>query len=153
MKHVIAFIILCLLSPSLYAQNFDADLNPEMVIKYRKDFMTAVKGHNNGIKAIVNGAVPFPDHLQMHIDALETQFSKIPDLFPEGSDFGDTNAKDEIWENPEKFLNTIAEAQQALRDFKEVTAAGDMNQTRDAFKDFGRSSCGSCHRGFKKKQD
>ncbi|OOY35716.1 hypothetical protein BOV90_01110 [Solemya velum gill symbiont] len=153
MKQVIAFIILCMFSTSIYAQNFDADFNPEMVIKYRVDFMTAVKGHNNGIKAVVNGAVPFPDHLSMHVDALEKLFERIPELFPEGSDFGETHAKDAIWDNPEKFSDTVTKAQQALSDFKKVVAAGDMAQTRSAFKEFGKNSCGSCHRAFKRKHD
>jgi len=135
------------------AQNFNMDYNPEMLIKYRQDFMTAVKGHNNSIKAIVNGAVPHDNHMNMHLSSLENLFKEISSLFPEGSDFGDTNAKDAVWEKPEKFKKAISDAQQALATFKQVAAQGDKAQTKAAFKKYGRSSCGGCHKSFKKKQD
>ena len=134
------------------AAGFAADSDPEKLIKYRKDFMTAVKGHNNNIKSIVNGDAPFKQHLPMHINALEQLFAEIGMLFPEGSDFGETNAKDAIWDNPDKFAKTVKDAEAALTTFKQVVDQGDMNAARGAFKKFGRDSCGSCHKSFKKKQ-
>ena len=150
MKTVIIFTLVSIFSSLAYAQDA-SDADPEKVIKYRQDFMTAVKGHNNGIKSIVTGAVPFTGHLDIHLDALEKLFAEIPALFPEGSDFGDTNAKDAVWDNPEKFEKAVSDSQQALQDFKQVVAAGDMTQTSAAFKEFGKASCGGCHKGFKKK--
>jgi cytochrome c556 len=149
MKQIILFIAALSFAPGLLAQDF----NPEMVIKYRKDFMTAIKGHNNDVKAIVNGVVPFDNHLDLHLDALDKLFAQVDSLFPEGSDFGETNAKEAIWENPEKFAQTVKKAQQALADFKKVAADGDMTKTRAAFKNYGRASCGGCHKSYKKKQN
>ena len=134
------------------APSFAADPDPEKLIKYRKDFMNAVKGHNNNIKSIVNGDAPFSQHLPMHLNALEQLFAEIGMLFPEGSDFGETNAKDAIWDNPDKFAKTVDEAKAALARFKQVVDQGDMKSARGAFKQFGRDSCGSCHKSFKKKQ-
>ena len=147
MKYFLALLLSLSLSSNLWAEDYD----PEKIIKYRQDFMTAVKGHNNDIKAIVNDTVPFENHLDMHLSALEQQFNEISSLFPEGSDFGDTNAKDGIWENPQKFKQAVDKAQQALNTFKQVAAQGDKAETRKAFKTFGRNSCGSCHKSFKKK--
>ena len=153
MKKTIIFLITIIFTNIVHAQNFNMDYNPEMLIKYRKDFMTAVKGHNNSIKAIVYGAVPHENHLNLHLSSLELMFAEIASLFPEGSDFGDTNAKDAVWTKPEKFNNSIADAKQALATFKQVVEQGDKVKTKAAFKKFGRSSCGSCHKSFKKKQN
>ena len=148
MKYL-AFLVAFSFAPMAQAEDFD----PEKVIKYRQDFMTAVKGHNNAIKSIVNGVVPYDNHLNMHIASLEALFKEIESLFPEGSDFGETNAKDAIWDNPEKFSKTSKEAIEALATFKGVASEGDKSKTRSAFKQFGKQSCGSCHKSFKKKDN
>ncbi len=153
MIKIITLFATIMLANMAHAQNFNMDYNPEMLIKYRQDFMTAVKGHNNAIKAIVNDAVPYHNHLSLHISSLEKMFDEIGSLFPEGSDFGETNAKDTIWTQADKFQQTITEAKQALATFKQVVEQGDKEKTSAAFKQFGRSSCGSCHKSFKKKQD
>lgn len=153
MIKIITLLITFMFTNMLHAQNFNMDYNPEMLIKYRKDFMTAVKAHNNNIKAIAYGAVPLDNHLSLHISSLEKMFNEIGSLFPEGSDFGDTNAKDTVWSKPQKFQQTITNSQQALATFKQVAEQGDKVKIKAAFKKFGRSSCGSCHKSFKKKQN
>jgi cytochrome c556 len=149
MKKLIAIGLAMAISPALMAQEY----NPEMLIKYRQDFMKAMGGHNNDIKGIVNGAVPYKGHLNMHLTTLEQMFIEVGNLFPEGSDFGETNAKDSIWEQPEKFNKAVTNAQQALAEFKQVASQGDMAKTKAAFRTFGRTSCGGCHKEFKKKQN
>ncbi|MBT3206025.1 MAG: cytochrome c [Gammaproteobacteria bacterium] len=153
MRKAMLLVFTFLFTNIVYAQSFNSDYNPEMLIKYRQDFMTAVKGHNNDIKAIVYGAVPFDNHLNLHLSSLEKMFAEIGSLFPEGSDFGETNAKDAVWGKPEKFQKSISDAKQALATFKQVAEQGDKAKTKAAFKKFGRSSCGSCHKSFKKKQN
>ena len=152
MKALLFPLILVIgLTPNLQAQELSDEFDPEKLIEYRQDFMQAVKSHNNAIKAIVNGTVPYDQHLDMHLGALEQLFAEIARLFPEGSDFGETNAKAEIWDNPQKFQQTVEKANQAFADFKQVVAGGDNQKTRTAFKEFGRASCGSCHKTFKEK--
>jgi len=122
---------------------------PEMSIKYRQDFMTAVKGHNKNIKSIVYGSVPHSNHLKLHLSALENLFSEISSLFPEGTNDGDTYAKNSIWEKPQKFQLSITKAQQALATFKQVAEQGDNKKTKAALKQFGKDSCRDCHLYFK----
>lgn len=149
MKRLIALILASSLSPVALSEDIDADA----IIKYRQDVMTAMKGHNNAIKSIVTAKVPFTNRLNAHLASMEQLFNEIDSLFPEGSDFGKTSAKDEIWDKPGEFKNTLTKSQQALNDFKQVVAQGDLAKSADAFKQFGRSSCGSCHKSFKKKDD
>ena len=142
----------CLLSLStpVFAET---EADPEDIIKYRQDVMNIIKHHNSSIKAIVKGKVPFTDHLDMHVSALETLFAELGRLFPEGSDFGDTSAKDEVWEQPEKFSKAVKDAQQALSTFKAITSKGDMAKSETARKKFSKASCGSCHKAFRKKDE
>ncbi len=151
MKTLLPLIFAVAIAPFLASPAIADDSDPEKIIKYRQDFMQAVKNHNNSIKAIVNGAVPFNNHLDMHLASLEKLFSEVNSLFPEGSDFGDTKAKPAVWDNPQKFSETVKKSQQALTKFKRIAAEGDADVTQMAFKNFGRASCGSCHKSFKEK--
>lgn len=129
------------------------DYEPEQLIKYRTEGMNLIKHHNESIKLILQGKVPYDNELAMHMDAMGKLFATMGNWFPEGSDLGETNAKDGVWDNPEKFEKTVKDAQQAFDDFKAVVAKGDNNASAKAMKMFGKNSCGSCHKSFKKKDD
>jgi cytochrome c556 len=138
-----------MISSNAYADEYE----PQKIIDYRQDTMEAIKGHNSAIKAILEGKVPFDDQLGVHMSSLESLLETVGMLFPEGSDFGETNAKDAVWDNPDKFANTVKDAQQAFSEFKAVADKGDKKASLAAFKKFGKDSCGSCHKSFKKKDD
>ncbi|MDH3513598.1 MAG: cytochrome c, partial [Gammaproteobacteria bacterium] len=70
---------------------------PEDIIKYRKNMMKAVGGHTSAAGAIVQGKVDYKAHLADHARALQALTRDIPGLFPKDSDFGDTEARDEVW--------------------------------------------------------
>jgi cytochrome c556 len=145
----LTLIMTSIISLPVSADDYDA----EAMIKYRQNSMDAIKGHNNAIKAILEGKVPQKDQLGMHMAALEALLGHVDTLFPEGSDFGDTDAKDAVWDKPEKFSETVKKAQQAFADFKAVADKGDSRASLGAFKKFGKNSCGNCHKSFKKKDD
>ncbi len=128
------------------------EVDPENIIKYRKAVMTAVKGHNAAIKSIVTGKVPYDKRLGTHISSIETLFSELDDIFPEGSDFGDTAAKDAVWDKPEQFRKTVKKAQQAIAEFKAAATSKSGGELVQAYKRFGKNSCGSCHKQFRKKK-
>lgn len=141
-----------LLSANVYTAHAD-EYEAENIIEYRQDVMEAIKYHNNAIKAILRGKVGFDDQLDTHMTSLGELLDDIGTLFPEGSDFGETNAKDGIWDKPEKFDKAVKDAQQAYADFKAVVSKGDKKASAKAMKKFGKASCGSCHKAFKKKDD
>lgn len=136
---------------NLHAQASEYDA--EDFIEYRHEVMEAIKGHNKAIKAILQEKVPYSDHLDMHMTSLEALLGRVGELFPEGSDFGETKAKDAIWDNPEKFNQSVEKAQNAFETFKSVVAKGETSASLDAHKKFGKASCGNCHKSFKKKDD
>lgn len=151
MKYILLIVTLCL-SPLVSATD-QGNYDPEALIKYRQDTMHAIMGHNNAVKAIINGKVPYSDQLDMHMAALKDLFRQLNTIFPEGSDLGDTEAKDEIWDNPRRFRETLDKAREAFNKFELVVRQGDPQAAKTAVREFGKASCGNCHKLFKKKDD
>jgi cytochrome c556 len=153
MKNTISLFLGLYLSTAINLQVQAEEYEPEALIEYRHEVMEAIKGHNKAIKAILQKSVPYDDHLDMHMTSLEALLGKVGELFPEGSDFGETEAKDAVWDNPEKFNQTVEKAQKAFATFKTVVSKGDHRASLDAYKKFGKASCGNCHKSFRKKDD
>jgi len=153
MKNIISLFLGLSLTTAINLHAQAEEYEAEDLIEYRHEVMEAIKGHNKAIKAILEGKVPYDDHLDMHMASLEALLGRVGELFPEGSDFGETDAKDAIWDNPEKFKQSVEKAQNAFETFKSVVAKGDKRASLDAHKKFGKASCGNCHKSFKKKDD
>jgi len=153
MKNIISIFLGLSLTTAIDLHAMAEEYEAEDLIEYRHEVMEAIKGHNKAIKAILEGKVPYDDHLDMHMASLEALLGRVGELFPEGSDFGETDAKDAIWDNPEKFKQSVEKAQNAFETFKSVVAKGDKRASLDAHKKFGKASCGNCHKSFKKKDD
>ncbi len=149
MKKISLFLLCLLLTPVGMAQ----DIEPEDAIKYRKAIMSAIKGHNNAIRSIVSSKVPFSNRLNDHVMSLQQLYAELDQIFPEGSDFGKTNAKEAIWDDPDKFNAAIKKSQEALDTFAAVIAKGNLSESASAAKKFGKESCGSCHKLYKKKDN
>ena len=148
MKNGIALMIAALLASTTSAQAEE----PENYIKYRQAMMTAIGGHNGAATQIMRGKVDPEGDLVMHANALAALSSDIPGLFPEGSDFGETKAKDEIWSQWDKFEQAANEAKMATAAFSEAVSSGDADRIAKTFKDVG-DSCKGCHKEFRQKDD
>jgi cytochrome c556 len=125
---------------------------PENYIKYRQAMMKATGGHSGAASQIIRGKVAPEGDLMMHALALAELSRHIPRLFPEGSDFGETKAKEEIWSQWPKFEQAAEEAKKATADFAAAAATGDAPHIANAFKAVGES-CKGCHKDFRVKDD
>lgn len=125
---------------------------PEDYIKYRQAMMKAIGGHTGAASQIVRGKVAPEGDLLMHAKALAELNANITRLFPEGSDFGETKAKEEIWAQWDKFEQAAGNAEKATAAFSEAVTGGDAAQIAKAFKDVGKS-CKGCHKDFRVKDD
>lgn len=152
MKKALSLCIAMML-PSITSFQAHAEYEAQALIDYRQNVMESIKGHNQAIKMTLEGKVPYDDIVEHHMSSLENMLGIVGELFPEGSDFGETNAKDAIWDNPDKFNDSVRDAQIAFEEFSKVVAKGDKRASLAAFKKFGKDSCGSCHKSFKKKDD
>lgn len=124
--------------------------NSENDIKYRKAVMKSIGGHMGAMVAIVTGKVPHKGDWQAHASAIAAQADIVPHIFPEGSDFGETNAKPEIWDKPDDFKKALARFKSAADAMAKVAASGDMKAAPAALKTLG-GACGGCHDAFQAK--
>lgn len=138
-----------ILLPLLQVGPARAGDDPEEIIKYRQAMMKALSGHMSAAARLVRGKVSYSGHLREHADAIAALAAHVGDLFPEGSDFGETEALEAIWEQPDKFAEAAqnnADAAAALR------AAAASGQGIDAaFGDLS-DACKSCHKTFREKE-
>ena len=125
---------------------------PENYIKYRQAMMKAIGGHNAAASQIIRGKVAPEGDLLMHALALAELNRNLTRLFPEGSDFGETRAKEEIWAQWAKFEQAAEAAKKASADFSAAAAGKDPAQIANAFKALGES-CKGCHKDFRAKDE
>ncbi len=136
------------LSASALAEEND----PKAVIKFRQGVMSAQGGHMTAMAQIVRGQVHYGDRLVIHAKALNSIIGNIPELFPEGSDFGETDAKEEIWSNWEKFKESAKTAEQKAESFMKIVTSGNKDAIGKSFKDLGEA-CKACHKDFRKEEE
>lgn len=147
-KIIKSTMLLCLLTGLSATAYADASEN---MIKYRKGVMKAIAGHMGASSMIVTGKVKFNKNLKLHADALAALTKDMVAMFPEGSDFGETNAKDAVWEQPEKFKKAAKESEDAAAAFAKVVDSGDKGKSIAAFKELGKT-CKACHKPFRQKK-
>jgi len=127
------------------------DVDAEAFIEYREDLMQSAKIHNKGISNILKGKIAAQDSLVRHARTLHELSMMFAESFPEGSDFGDTRAKDTVWSDPDAFQAALEKNQTATAAL--VTALqnpADSATVGDAVKAVGES-CKGCHKKFRSK--
>ena len=138
---------LALFAGSAVAEEVDADA----FIKYRVNLMENARNHSRGISAILKGKVNMQGDIARHARALHEVSMMVPAAFPEGSDFGETNAKEKIWEEWDRFLAAAEKNQVAIAALVKAAEGGDMGAIKAAVKDVGES-CKSCHKAYRIKK-
>ncbi|WP_024327363.1 cytochrome c [Thioalkalivibrio sp. AKL19] len=121
----------------------------EATIDYRQGVMRAIGGNVGAIAAVVVDGADFGDNLKMHTSQLVALSQDIPGLFPEGSDFPDTDAKEEIWDDWEHFKELSSDTQEAAKALHAAVEAGDEDEYAIRFRNLGQS-CQACHDDFRR---
>lgn len=129
-----------------------AEDNPENYIKYRKAVMKAIGGHMGASSQIVRGKITSDAALSLHSKALADLNMNLTKLFPEGSDFGETRAKESIWDDWAKFEAAAKKGEEATAAFSTAVRTGDSEKIKAAFKEVGKS-CKGCHKEYRKKEE
>jgi cytochrome c556 len=121
----------------------------EDIIKYRNSVMEAYAGHMGASARIVRGRVDiYKGQLKMHADSMESIAKTVGTLFPVDSDFGDTRAKAEIWEQKDEFNKAVNANENAAVEFNKAVSGGDTEAIGKTFKALS-DSCKSCHEKFR----
>ena len=118
-------------------------------IDYRQGVMSAIGGNVGAFAAVVVDGAEFGDNLKMHTSQLVALTQDIPTLFPEGSDFPETDAKEEIWDNWERFEELSNDTREAAEALHAAVEAGNEDEYAIRFRNLGQS-CQACHDDFRR---
>ncbi len=127
-----------------------AESDPDNIIKYRKHNMKALGAHMGATAQIVRGKVPYRDHLVFHAESIDVISRRVVEMFPEGSDFGDTKAKEAVWDKHEAFNKASKEAEKSAAEYLEAARSGDQAAIQKSFRSLS-NACKGCHKKFREK--
>jgi len=120
-------------------------------IEYRQGAFTVMGHHFGSIGAMVNGKTPFDAKVAQADADLVVTLARLPwGAFVDGSDKGDTNARPEVWTQPDKFRTAAQRLQDASVKLAAAAATGKPGDLKAAFSATAEA-CKACHDDFRKK--
>ncbi len=119
------------------------------VIKDRQELMKSQGAAMKAINGILEANGSLAD-IAPHAAKLGETSGKIVDLFPAGSDQGDTKAKPEIWQNHDDFVAKANDLHEQAAMLSTAVAGGDMAAVKAQYEKVG-GACGACHKAYKAK--
>ena len=122
----------------------------EQAIKYRHNVMSTLGGLVGTAVGKLRDGFEFGPSLESVAAGLVANTQDIPGLFPEGTDFGETDATAEVWSDAPGFADKAQQAADAAASFQEAVKSGDKATIMGAFKEVG-DSCKGCHEDYRKK--
>jgi len=125
--------------------------DPANVIKYRKQVMGANAAHITNIFSVLKGETSYGGHIAAHARAISEGAAMIPDIFPQGSGDGDTDALPSIWQDWAKFEAAAMTLKTTADKLASAAGTGDMAAIGAAAGEVGKA-CGGCHEPFRKKK-
>ena len=146
-KRILLIAVVMACSSGIQASEVDA----ETYIQYRQDLMGNAKTHTKGIANVLKGKLSTKDNVVRHARALHEVTMMFPSGFPEGSDFGETSAKEKIWDERDNFNAAAKKNQDAAAALIKAAESGDMAAIGAAMKDVGKS-CKGCHKEYRSKK-
>ncbi|MCW8914690.1 MAG: cytochrome c [Magnetovibrio sp.] len=120
-------------------------------IKYRKSVMKSIGGHMGAIVGILKSETGNKANLIVHGQGMAALSNIAGSVFPEGSDFGETEALPVIWEKPADFAKAVKMFQDAAKGMEMATQSGDMAAVGAALGKLG-GACKNCHENFREKK-
>ena len=87
-----------------------------------------------------------------HAQGIANTTMELGNIFPEGSNVGESEALPVIWEEQEEFRAAIMKVQDASADFLEAVEGGDAEAIGGAFRNIG-GACRGCHDQFRVAHD
>ena len=101
---------------------------------------------------IVRGRISHRDQLKVHADGILSLSQDIPKLFPEDFDFGETRARETIWERWDDFKKASDKSKTSIESFVRAVEAGDGNNLVATFRKVSEG-CKGCHKDFRQKDE
>lgn len=127
-----------------------ASMESRTPAQYVEDRQKLMKGHGEAWKNVQDGAKA--GNLQAvasNADRMADNAKQIVALFPEGSMTEKSKAKPEIWKKKAEFDAAAKRMGTEAIKLRDTARTGNAQATNDIIKDFGRTTCGSCHTPFR----
>jgi cytochrome c556 len=126
------------------------DRKIEQAINHRKAAFTLMATYVNRMVQTVDGNRPFDAKLMAQDARTVELLSKLPwEGFVEGSERGDTRAKDDIWFEEDKFKRYANDLQTKTSAVTVAAESGDLKRFKAAVSQM-RDACNTCHKAFRK---
>ena len=124
---------------------------PEDYLKMRKSAFTVMSWNFGVLGAMVKGQRPYDQtEAVMRAEAVSL-VSHLPfEGFVKGTESGDTRARPEVWEQPDKFKANAERLQSETAKLVETAKSGDPAQLKTQFGATAKA-CSNCHDDFRKK--
>jgi len=121
-------------------------------VKYRQKVMQGIGADMGAISEILKNGLPFTAAIALHADKIGDSASLIPTAFEKKVTEGATDAKPEIWMEPDEWKGAIHDLEKAADALEEAADDDDPEAISAAFKTLGKS-CGGCHDHFRKPKE
>jgi cytochrome c556 len=144
-------LLLAGLRPSVIVAQEISMEQAEAAIQYRQSVMKAIGGLMGTSVGQLRDGLDYGPEMGEVASALQALTGDIPALFPEGSDFGETDAKPEVWENRKGFEEASSKMREQVDGFSSAVKTGDRRKMLGAFKAMG-DACKACHQDFRVKR-
>lgn len=128
-----------------------ASADDDGVIKYRQGIMKAQGGYMGAMGMVVQGRADYSDNMLDHAQGLYKLVKIVPTLFPAGTDFGETDALEKIWDSKDDFEAKAGDAERAASDLVTAAQSGNIANIIQAYKAVGQS-CKACHEEYRRKK-
>ena len=129
-----------------------AEPTAEDAYEYRESIMTALKGHAGAISRQARGLAGDSDYVANHAKAIANLGAELHTVFAEGSNTEGSEAMAAIWDEPEKFAEALANAEEAMAALGEAADGSDMETIGNAFMNVGKA-CKGCHDNFREEHE
>ena len=97
---------------------------------------------------IIDGGVALRSQLPVHARNLHTLTGFLLNVFPEDSDFGETRAKEEIWEDFDVFSEAARRVQTAAGELAAVAESGSQEELQGKLGAVV-DACKGCHKKYR----
>lgn len=144
MRHLRLFFgITALLSGACIAT---AAVKPDAAIRYRQSVYTMIGWNFSPMAQMVKGKTAWDAaEFSRHAERVAALAPQLMEGFPQGSETGaKTEAKPEIWKNPEDFKAKMDDLIKQSRALADVAKGGDEAKIKEQFKTTA-GTCKSCH--------
>ena len=148
MKRSISMIIFCCLICYSYTA-FSQD-DSDDVIKYRQNMMETISMHFKSLRLLSAGRITQPDQWLPQAQGLNNMAKMISTAYPEESDFGETDAKESIWENKADFNDKADALVKVSGKLVSLIEQGEQKQVAEMLREVSQA-CKNCHKKYREK--